>query len=159
MYLVLNHFYGLYPDQGCSDYLLAAKQLVTKKHKRALVLLVTPLTIVLEELLPALKLLPKHHLVALINIKQRAISDCVNQRINDFEDADHYAVALSMLNQYKADLKKLAKEGIICVDCDTPFRMWSIPISTLSNRAYCNNASYEKRLVIKKEGHRPFFSL
>ena len=57
---VMNHFYDLYPDQSVSDYLVAANQLIQKRSKRSLVLLVTTLDEQSQdELLPAIKLLQK----------------------------------------------------------------------------------------------------
>ncbi|MGO2011088.1 MAG: DUF58 domain-containing protein [Pseudoalteromonas sp.] len=115
---VMNHFYDLYPDQSSSDYIVAANKLIAKRSKRSLVLLVTTLDEQsLEELLPAIKLLQKHHLVALVNIDNYALNEVIDEPIVDSQDATKYCVALSLLNSHKANMAKLRKEGVIAIDC------------------------------------------
>lgn len=115
---VMNHFYDLYPDQTCSDYTVAVNQLLLKRSKRSLVLMVTTLDEQnLDELLPALRLLQKHHLVALINISNRALTEVVEQPLETFNDATQYCAALSLLNDHKANLSRLRKQGVITIDC------------------------------------------
>ncbi len=115
---VMNHFYDLYPDQSCVDYSVAVNQLLAKRSKRSLVMLVTTLDEQsLDELLPALKLLQKYHLVAVINITNRALDETLEQPIEVFEDANQYCAALSLLTAHQANMKRLRKEGIIALDC------------------------------------------
>lgn len=114
---VMNHFYDLYPDQSVSDYLVAANQLIEKRSKRSLVLLVTTLDEQSQdELLPAIKLLQKHHLVAVINISNYALDDAITQPILNYEDALTYCATLSLLNKHKANMGRLKKEGVITID-------------------------------------------
>jgi uncharacterized protein (DUF58 family) len=116
---VMNHFYDLYPDQSSSDYVVAVNQLIAKRSKRSLVLLVTTLDEQsIDELLPAIKLLQKHHLVALININNRSVSEVLKEPIQKYEDATSYCAALSLLNTHKKNMAKLRKEGVIAIDCN-----------------------------------------
>ena len=116
---VMNHFYDLYPDKSSSDYLVAVNQLIAKRSKRSLVLLVTTLDEQsIEELMPAIKLLQKHHLVALININNRAVNEVLDEPIEKYEDATSYCAALALLNSHKANMAKLKKQGVIAIDCN-----------------------------------------
>ncbi|EWH06622.1 hypothetical protein AT00_08510 [Pseudoalteromonas lipolytica SCSIO 04301] len=115
---VMNHFYDLYPDNSSSDYLVAVNQLIAKRTKRSLVLLVTTLDEQsIDELLPAIKMLQKHHLVALININNRAVAEVLDEPIEKYEDATSYCAALALLNAHKANMAKLKKQGVIAIDC------------------------------------------
>lgn len=114
---VMNHFYDLYPDQSISDYLVAANQLIAKRSKRSLVLLVTTFDDQsLDELLPAINLLQKHHLVAVINISNQALTEVLAEPIENYEDATTYCAALELLNTHKANMARLKKSGVIVVD-------------------------------------------
>lgn len=116
---VMNHFYDLYPDKSSSDYLVAVNQLIAKRSKRSLVLLVTTLDEQsIDELMPAIKLLQKHHLVALININNRAVNEVLDETIEKYEDATSYCAALALLNSHKANMAKLKKQGVIAIDCN-----------------------------------------
>ncbi|WP_149983033.1 DUF58 domain-containing protein [Pseudoalteromonas rhizosphaerae] len=114
---VMNHFYDLYPDQSSSDYLVAANQLIAKRSKRSLVLLVTTFDDQsLEEVLPAIKLLQKHHLVAVINLSNHALTEVLAEPIENYDYAMTYCAALDLLNTHKANMARLKKEGVIAID-------------------------------------------
>jgi len=114
---VMNHFYDLYPDESATDYMKAVTHLLAKRSKRALVLLVTTLNDQdIDDLLPALKKLQQHHLVALVNIENQALNQSINAEINSVADADSYCAAIALTNAYEVNLKRMAKEGILCID-------------------------------------------
>lgn len=114
---VMNHFYDLASDQSASDYMSAVTNLLAKRSKRSLVLLVTTLNDQnFLELLPALKKLQQRHLVALVNIENVAVSEVVAKDIEDEEGAYQYCAALELRNQHRLNLKKIEKEGVICID-------------------------------------------
>ncbi|WP_024610169.1 DUF58 domain-containing protein [Pseudoalteromonas sp. TB64] len=114
---IMNHFYDLYPDQSSSDYIVAANKLITKRSKRSLVLLVTTLDEQgFDEILPAIKLLQRHHLVALINIDNRALNEVIEEPILESRDATKHCAALGMLNSHKKSMAKIRKEGVIAID-------------------------------------------
>jgi len=114
---VMNHFYDLYPQEGASDYLAAAESLIEKKPKRALVILVTTLS---EEdftdLIPAIKLLKRYHLVALVSITNQAVEEAKAREINTLQDADTYCAALELQRSRQLNIRKLQKQGVICVE-------------------------------------------
>ncbi|WP_440876941.1 DUF58 domain-containing protein [Thalassotalea sp. PLHSN55] len=119
---VMNHFYDLQPDEYASDYNKAVNSLLTKRSKRALVLVVTTLSEEsFDDLLPALKNLQRHHLVALINIENVALTQTLNADINQVNDANRYCAAVELKNSYNAHLKRIEKAGIICVNCQPQY--------------------------------------
>lgn len=114
---LMNHFYDLYPDQGASDYLSAAEALVEKRAKRALVLLVTTLSDEdFSDLTPALSLLRKHHLVTVVSINNQAISETLNKKLESPRDADSWCAALDMKQRCTKNMRRLSKQGVICVE-------------------------------------------
>ncbi|TLU67223.1 DUF58 domain-containing protein [Thalassotalea litorea] len=127
---VMNHFYDLYPDQSYGDYQQAVSDLLQKNSKRSLVLMVTTIDDQnAKALLPALKRLQRHHLVALVNIENQALAKAINRDITHISDADRYCSAIEIKNRYQAHLKRMTKEGIICVEC-SPERLLPHVINT-----------------------------
>jgi len=113
---VMNHFYDLHPDETTSDYVQAVNHLLAKRSKRALVLLVTTLQDQnFEDLLPALKSLQRHHLVALVNIENVALTETLSANIDTLSEAHRYCAAVDLQNIYSKNLNRLRKENIICV--------------------------------------------
>lgn len=119
---VMNHFYDLEPDEGASDYLQAVTNLLSKRSKRALILLVTTLNDQsFDDLLPALKRLQQHHLVALINIENVALTETLAANIKNISEANRYCAAIELKNNSVVNLKRLEKEGVICVNCEPQY--------------------------------------
>lgn len=119
---VMNHFYDLESDESASDFMSAVDSLLSKHHKRSLVLLVTTLNDQnIEELLPALKRLQQHHLVALINIENVALTDALKEELTTVSDADRYCAAIELKNNYIYNLKRIEKSGVICIDTKPQF--------------------------------------
>ncbi|WP_016955844.1 DUF58 domain-containing protein [Catenovulum agarivorans] len=119
---VMNHFYDLHPDESSSDYLKAVNSLLKKRSKRSLVLLVTTLNDQdINDLLPAVKKLQQHHLVALINIENVTIKQILNSEIESENDANKYCAAIELNNIYQHNSARLAKEGVICVNTQSEY--------------------------------------
>lgn len=114
---VMNHFYDLEADESASDYTRAAQSLLSKRSKRSLVLLVTTLNDHgFIDLLPAIKQLQQHHLIALVNINNVALTDTLEKEIETIDDANSYCAAVELNMLYKMNIKRLSKEGVICVE-------------------------------------------
>lgn len=130
---VMNHFYDLQPDECASDYIKAVNSLLTKRSKRALVLVVTTLNEEnFDDLLPALKSLQRHHLVALVNIENVALTQTLNSDINQVNDANRYCAAIELKNHYHGHLKRIEKAGVISVNCQ-PEHLLTYVINTYLN--------------------------
>ncbi|MED5389121.1 MAG: DUF58 domain-containing protein, partial [Pseudomonadota bacterium] len=86
---LLNGLYDLHPSQHASDFSLAARQLIRRSRRRALVVLVTRLQQEdLDDLMSAVSLLRRHHLVLIADMllpEQEALSH--HPVGNDFDRA------------------------------------------------------------------------
>ena len=130
---IMNHFYDLESDESASDFMAAVNSLLTKRSKRSLVLLVTTLNDQhFEELIPALKRLQQHHLVALVNIENVALKEVLNEDVNDVSDAHKYCAATDLKNNSIGNLKRIEKEGVICINC-TPQHLLPYVVNTYLN--------------------------
>ncbi len=114
---VLHHFYDLYPEKIASDYLQAAQDLLQRQPKRALILLVSCLRDEdFSDLLNAVKLLQKKHLVAVISIAEpvyQSVSDTDN---HTFEQALMFGSAQTLHQSIEKNFQKLRKQGVICLN-------------------------------------------
>ena len=114
---LLNALYDLQPTHQVADYLEAAKGLMARQKKRALVILVTNLRDQdNEDLVPAVRALRRRHLVLLASLQERAILDMLEKPVRQFEDAVRIAAA----HHYQADrrraIERLHAQGIDSLD-------------------------------------------
>jgi len=117
--IVLNTVYDLQPSTRSSDYWSAANQLMRRHNKRALVILISNLRDEdSDELLPALQLLRKKHLVLLASLQERILNDVLEQPVYTFEDALRHAATLDYLNARQSAHDTLKNQGIIYLDTE-----------------------------------------
>ncbi len=115
--VVLNTVYDLQPSAQASDYLNAATQLMLRLKKRALVILISNLRDEdNDELLPALQLLRKKHLVLVASLQERILNKVLEQPVHNFEDALRYAATLEYLNARRQAHDALKGHGIVYLD-------------------------------------------
>lgn len=85
---LLNGLYDLHPSEHASDFSLAARQLLTHSRRRALVVLVTRLQQEdRDDLMSAVSLLRKHHLVLVADMLLPEQAQLARRNIEDFDDA------------------------------------------------------------------------
>lgn len=124
---VLNTVYDLQPSLRASDYLQAATQLMLRHRRRALVILVSNLRDEeSDELLPALKLLRRKHLVLLVSLQERVINDVLNQPVFNFEEALCYAATQTYVQHRRQAHEALRNQNVLCLDVEPqqlPVRM------------------------------------
>ncbi len=85
---LLNGLYDLHPSQHASDFSLAARQLVRHSRRRALVVLVTRLQHEdLDDLLSAVGLMRRHHLVLIADMLLPEQEALARQPVEDFDQA------------------------------------------------------------------------
>lgn len=117
--LVMNTLFDVEPSLMTSDYETAARDLLKKLHKRALVVLVTNLR---DEdypvLMPALQLLNRHHLVLLASLRETVLKDLVSQDINQFDDALAVAGAHHYSRARRETHRRLAHLGVFHLDIE-----------------------------------------
>jgi len=115
--VMLNQVYDLQPSNRASDIIQAAEELNKSFKKRSLIVIVSNMRIEDQtELTTAVKMLKKHHLVLLLNLKEQALEDCLADEIVDMRDTLRYGQTISYLQQREQLHSSLAHSGVIAVD-------------------------------------------
>ncbi|WGZ92451.1 MAG: DUF58 domain-containing protein [Candidatus Thiothrix putei] len=114
---MLNALYDLQPTTHAPDYAQAATELLVRQKKRALIVLLTNLRDEdLDDLLPALHILRKRHLVLLASMREQAIDQALDAPVDNLEDALHTAAVQHYLATREATLNRVRAAGIRCLD-------------------------------------------
>lgn len=115
---LLNKMYDLHPSSEASDYLAAAQSVTQLNRKRSLVVLVSNLRDEdIDDLLVAVRLLQKKHLVLVANLVEDAISSSLEQAIVGFESAIHYAGIHYYNRQTNDAMEHLKALGVWLITC------------------------------------------
>jgi len=114
---MLNQVYDLQPANKASDIIRAAEELNRSFKKRSLVVIVSNIRAEDKtELTTAVKMLKKHHLVLLTNLKEQALDDCANGELFDMKDALRFSQTMGYLQQREKLHQSLTHSGVIAVD-------------------------------------------
>ncbi len=114
---LLNQVYDCHPTLHASDFIEAASELNKRIRKRSLVVLVSNCRDDdMTELEPAIKLLNRHHLVMLANLREQALDDVIETPIRDFQHALQYAETLDFLKQRQKVINHCAAQGVVSLD-------------------------------------------
>lgn len=85
---LLRASYDLQPQPVATDYLAAATELSLRQSRRALVMLVTNVRDEdIEDLLAAVRLLQKRHLVCVASLRERALDEALTREVDTLADA------------------------------------------------------------------------
>jgi uncharacterized protein (DUF58 family) len=115
--VLLNQVYDLHPTNRASDIIKAAEELTQSFKKRSLVVIVSNIRVEDQtELTTAVKILKKHHLVLLTNLREQALDDCMNNELFDMRDALKYSQTTDYMQQREKLHQTLTHQGIIAVD-------------------------------------------
>lgn len=116
--VILNELYDLQVGNRAPDYLAAAEKLSQLQRKRSLVVIVTnSRDEEIDELLMAVKLLQKRHLVMVANIREAILDQTLQAPITTLDQAAIYAGTVTYLQQRTAAHHKLQQGGTYAVDC------------------------------------------
>ncbi|MEJ2360528.1 MAG: DUF58 domain-containing protein [Gammaproteobacteria bacterium] len=116
---ILNAIYDLQPSLLSPDYTQAAMRLMSKQRRRALVVLLTNLRDEDEtELLPALHLLRKRHLVLVASLQECSINAMLDAEVRGFTSALEYAAAQQYLNYRREAHQKIERQGVLAFDVE-----------------------------------------
>ncbi|MDX1693099.1 MAG: DUF58 domain-containing protein [Ketobacteraceae bacterium] len=111
---LLNHVYDLEASTQASDYLSAAQNILTRQKKRSLMVLITNLRDEnIDDLLPALRLLQKKHLVMVASLEEPFVQELIREEVTDFENALGYLGSMDYLDSRHWLTKQLNKQGVI----------------------------------------------
>jgi uncharacterized protein (DUF58 family) len=112
---ILNGIYDLEPTLQTSDYLSAAERLMQRQKRRALIILISNLRDQeSDELIPALHVLKRKHLVLVASLQESIISQ--ERDLENFDDALRYAAIQDYLHYRNQAHHKLEKHGILYLD-------------------------------------------
>ena len=118
---LLRASYDLQPTPVATDYLAASTDLALRQRRRALVMLVTNLRDEdIEDVLGAVRLLQKRHLVVVASLRERDLDEALNQPVNDVRSAVRAAAAARYIAQRAAAHELLRNHRVMVLDvtCD-----------------------------------------
>jgi len=114
---ILNTIYDLQPGSYSPDYTEAATKLMVHQRRRALVVLITNLRDEdTEDLMPAIKIMQKRHLVLLASLKEKVIGDMLHNPVTDFDTALDHAAAQQYAKYRRQTHQRLDHEGVLHLD-------------------------------------------
>lgn len=115
--VLLNHVYDLHSSTAHSDYTTAARDLMENHQKRSLVILVTNLRDEdSDELLDAVELLARRHLVVVASLREEALDDLRETPAAQFPAALEYLSATDLARRRQGLLQHLRARNIIVAD-------------------------------------------
>jgi len=116
--VLLNGIYDLHANQSTADYITAAEKLAVLQPKRSLVILVTNSRDEdNSELLIAVNLLKKRHLVMVANIREQILDQLNDTPVRTFDDSLNYAGVRRFLHERRESHRKLTAVGVYAIDC------------------------------------------
>jgi uncharacterized protein (DUF58 family) len=114
---LLNGLYDLEPSPEAPDYLEAATELLKRQRKRALVIVLTNLRDEdSEELLPALNLLRRQHLVLLASLREEAIDNVLERPVEELRDALRVGATHDYLAYRRGVVERVLASGALALD-------------------------------------------
>ena len=114
---LLDKLYDLQPTTQAPDYAQAATELLVRQKKRALIIFMTNLRDEdLDDLLPALHLLRKRHLVLLSSMREHALEVALQEPVETLDEAIRNAAIEHYLTARSTTLARLRAIGIRCLD-------------------------------------------
>lgn len=116
---ILESVYDLQPSPASADYLVTARQLAGELRKRTLIVFVTNLRHEdLQEIVPAIRLLQRRHLVLLASLREHSVGATLEQPINNFDDALLRAAVHSYLLGRRRLHDMVRQNGVDIVDVE-----------------------------------------
>lgn len=113
----LNQVYKLTSTTEANDYLAAARQLIQRQRKRAVVILVTNLRLgLIDNLLAATRLLMTRHSLCMVSLKENALAEAASTVPADLSEAVTLCSAHQLIDRRERLLRQLRKNGLIAVD-------------------------------------------
>ncbi len=114
---LLRASYDLQPRPVATDYLAAATELSLRQRRRGLLMLVTNLRDEdIEDLLAAVRMLQKRHLVVVASLRERALDDVLDQDVRDVAGAVRAGATARYLAQRAAAHDALRRHRVMVLD-------------------------------------------
>jgi uncharacterized protein (DUF58 family) len=114
---LLRASYDLQPQPIATDYLAAATELSLRQQRRSLVMLVSNVRDEdIEDLLAAVRLLQKRHLVCVASLRERELDDALAREVNELPDAVQAGAIARYLQQRKQAHAALRSHKVMVLD-------------------------------------------
>jgi uncharacterized protein (DUF58 family) len=114
---LLRASYSLQPQPVATDYLAGATELSLRQRKRSLVMLVTNVRDEdIEDLLAAVRLLQKRHLVCVASLRERALDEAMTEEVGDLAGAIRAGALARYLEQRTAAHDALRSHRVMVLD-------------------------------------------
>jgi len=118
---LLGQIYDLQSTSEAADYLMAAKELIPRQRRRALVILLTNTRDEdQEELRQAVKLLAARHLLVLADLRESLLDEVRRERVHDFDSALRFHAVNDYLAERSHNHDLLRHHGAIALDLTAP---------------------------------------
>ena len=119
VHAILNRAYDIEPTLAVPDYQQAAREIMTRVRRRALVILLTNLRYEDDYgLMPALDLLRTRHLVVLASLREAILGRALSARVDSFDRAVTHAAAADYLVQRGRIFRRIGAAGVITLDVE-----------------------------------------
>jgi len=119
VHAILNRAYDIEPTLAVPDYQQAAREIMTRVRRRALVILLTNLRDEDDDvLMPALNLLKTRHLVVLASLREAILGRALSARVDSFDRAVTHAAAADYLAQRDRIFRRIGAAGVITLDVE-----------------------------------------
>jgi len=117
MTTLLNHLYDYETTTQPSDFSEAAERLLARQRRRALVVVLTNLRSEdANDVIPALRIIQRKHLVLLASLREQAVQKCVARPVKDFDDAVLFGATHLYLEERNQVFERLRGHGITMID-------------------------------------------
>lgn len=114
---LLRASYDLQPQPVATDYLAAATELSLRQRRRSLVMLVTNVRDEdIEDLLAAVRLLQKRHLVCVASLRERELDEALAAPVKDLTGAVHAGAIARYMEQRAAAHDALRRHHVMVLD-------------------------------------------
>ncbi len=116
---LMGHLYDVQPTPTHSDYVAAARALLQRQHKRALVIVITNFRDEdSTELAHALRLLRRRHLVLLASLRERVVGELMRQPLTGGDAAIDVAAAHLYEQSRRDAFNRLATRDALMADAE-----------------------------------------
>lgn len=118
---LLNRVYDLHPTTEATDYVQAARDLLLRQRRRALVVVVTNSRDEDQsDLVQALRLLRGQHLVLLANLREGFFDNTLSAPVESLNDALRYLATVDFLERRNHTHRLLTQHRVLTLDVNAP---------------------------------------
>ncbi|MCP4992797.1 MAG: DUF58 domain-containing protein [Gammaproteobacteria bacterium] len=114
---LLHQVYDIESSLSAADYMMAARELMPVQRRRALVVLLTNSRDEdHEDLLQAVRLLQKRHLVIVADLRETLLDETLEQRVGDLDSALRFQAVNEYMESRNRNLELLRHHGAYALD-------------------------------------------